>query len=78
MRVLWLLLLCSGAAFGEVRLGGHLKYLPSATDFRSDDLAAVLGDDPALDQGLDLRLKYQVRGGGFDADVHYELLALSG
>ncbi len=78
MRALWLLLLCSGTALGEVQVGGHLKYQPTATDFHSDDLAAVFGDDPALDQGLDLRLKLEARGGGFDAAVHYELLGLSG
>jgi len=78
MRALWLLLLCSGAAVAEVQWGGHVKFLPSATDYQSDDLAAVLGDDPALDQGLDLRLKLESRSGGLDASVHYELLGLAG
>jgi len=78
VRALWILLFCSGAVWAETRVGGHLKYQPSATDYRSDNLAAVYGDDPALDQGLDLRLKLETRGGGLDATVHYELLGLSG
>jgi hypothetical protein len=78
VRALWALLLCAGAAAAETRVGGHLKYLPSTIDHRSDAIAAVFGEDPAWDQGLDLRLKVEGRGGGFDAAVHYELLALDG
>jgi hypothetical protein len=78
MRALWLLLLCSGTALADTQVGGHIKVQPTATDYPSDNLSAVYGEDPALDQGLDLRLKLETRGGGFDAAVHYELLGLSG
>ncbi len=78
MRAAWLLLLCAASTSAEVRFGGHLKYEPSLTDYRSNDLAAVYGDDPARDQNLDLRLKLEARGGGFDASVHYEVLGIAG
>jgi hypothetical protein len=78
VRALWLLLLCTGTAFGQTRIGGQLKYLPSATDYRDDDVAGLLGHDPGLDQSLELRLKLETRSGGFDTAVHYELLGLSG
>lgn len=58
--------------------GGHAKYQLTHTDFRSRDIAAALGDDPALDQSLDLRLKAEGRRGAWDAAVHYEVLALAG
>ncbi len=57
---------------------GHLKAQTSYTDYRADDVAAVLGADPARDQQLDLRLKLERRAGPWDASVHYELLALHG
>jgi len=58
--------------------GGHLKYLYTYTDYRSDDIAAVVGHDPAHDHGLEGRLKAEWRGHGLDFAAHYEVLALAG
>jgi hypothetical protein len=59
-------------------LGGHVKYQFTYTDYRADDLAAVLGDDPARDHGVDIRLKAERRTGPWDFVAHYEFLAVSG
>jgi hypothetical protein len=58
--------------------GGHLKVQYSATDFRTNDLAAAYGEDPAHDQSLDARLKASWRAGGWDFSAHYELLGVGG
>lgn len=69
----------TGLARGaDTELGGHVKYQYTRTDYRSDDLGAVFGDDPANDHGLDLRLKAESRQGPWDVAVHYELLAVHG
>lgn len=57
---------------------GHVKYQYSYTDYRSDDINAVFGDDSARDQGLDLRFKAEKRAGPWDFAAHYELLAVVG
>jgi hypothetical protein len=57
---------------------GHVKYQYSYTDYRSDDINAVFGGDPARDQGLDLRFKAEKRAGPWDFAAHYELLADGG
>lgn len=59
-------------------VGGHLKYQYTFTDFRNNDIAAVMGEDPARDHYLDARLKSEWRGRGFDFAAHYEVLALAG
>jgi len=58
--------------------GGHAKYLYGYTDYRPADLAAVVGEDPANDHALDLRLKADWRQHGFDFSIHYEVLGLAG
>jgi hypothetical protein len=58
--------------------GGHLKYQYTATNYRSTDVAAVLGNDPAHDHSVDARLKAEWRARGFDFAAHYEVLALAG
>jgi hypothetical protein len=60
------------------QFGGHAKYQYTYTAWRADDLGAVLGDDPANDQALDLRLKAENRAGAWDTAAHYELLAVGG
>jgi hypothetical protein len=77
-----LLVAALGAAISafadEWKFGGHAKYRYTYTDFRADDLAAVTGEDPARDHGLDLRLKAERRAGAWDVAVHYELLGIAG
>jgi hypothetical protein len=73
-----LLLVAASANADEWKFGGHAKYQFTHTDFRADDLNAVVGDDPAQDHDLDLRLKAERRSGAWDAAVHYELLATRG
>lgn len=60
------------------KFGGHVKYQYTYTDYRSDDINAVFGNDPARDHGFDLRLKAENRTGPWDFAAHYELLAVSG
>lgn len=57
---------------------GHLKYQFSSTNFQSGDIVTLYGDDPALDQTLDGRLKGEWRSRGWDFAAHYEVLLLSG
>lgn len=58
--------------------GGHAKYQFTRADYGARDAGALFGDDPALDHGLDLRLKAEGREGRWDASVHYEVLAIAG
>jgi len=58
--------------------GGHIKYQYNYTEFRADDISTVYGDNPAHDQGLDLRLKAENRAGPWSFAAHYELLAVAG
>lgn len=58
--------------------GGHLKYQYAHTDYRAADVAAVFGDDPAQDHGLEGRLKAEWRARGWDLAAHYEVLAVAG
>lgn len=60
------------------QLGGHLKGQYSATYYRTDDLQAQFGQNPAQDENLDIRLKAEKRQGAWDFAIHYELLALHG
>jgi hypothetical protein len=60
------------------QFGGHLKAQYSYTDFRASDIAALVGDDPASDLSLDVRLKADKRDGPWDFSVHYEVLAVHG
>ncbi|KPK68387.1 MAG: hypothetical protein AMJ84_11255, partial [Acidithiobacillales bacterium SM23_46] len=62
----------------EWRFGGHAKYQFGYTDFRSDDVAALLGEDPARNHEIDLRLKADGRKGAWDFSAHYELLGIYG
>jgi len=68
----------SGAIADDWHFGGHVKYQYTHTDYRSDDIYAVFGGDPAQDHGLDLRLKAENRSGPWDFVAHYELLAVYG
>jgi len=58
--------------------GGHLKYQYTFIDYRANDVAALVGEDPANDHSFDGRLKAEWRGRGFDFVAHYEVLALAG
>lgn len=60
------------------QFGGHLKGQYTNTAYRSDDLQAQFGQNPAQDENLDFRLKAEKRQGAWDVAVHYELLALHG
>lgn len=62
----------------EPAFGGHIKAQAGTTHYRSDDLASVLGDDPAGDRQLDLRLKTSARSGAWSFHADYELLATAG
>jgi hypothetical protein len=73
-----LALAAAPALADDGKLGGHVKYQYTHTDYRADDIHAVFGDDPARDHGLDLRLKAENRRGSWDFAAHYELLALDG
>ena len=68
----------SGILADDWKFGGHVKYQYTLTDYRSDDISAVFGADPARDHGLDLRLKAENRTGPWDYTAHYELLAVQG
>lgn len=69
----------AGTAKAEpAEFGGHIKYQFTATDYRTDDIAAAINDDPASDHYLDLRLKAEKRQGSWDLSLHYELLGLGG
>jgi len=65
-------------SYADWKFGGHAKYQYSYTDYRADDLNALLGADPSHDQDLDLRLKLDGGTGPWDASVHYEFLAVHG
>lgn len=73
-----LFVLTCGAPASSWETGGHAKYQLTHTDYRSRDIGALFGDDPALDHSLDLRLKADGRTGAWDAALHYELLAIAG
>jgi len=60
------------------QFGGHAKYQYNVTQYARDDVQALYGDNPAHDQGLDLRFKAEKRDGPWDFSAHYELLALHG
>jgi hypothetical protein len=63
---------------GDWGFGGHIKYQYTYTDYRSSDINAVLGDDPAIDQELDIRFKAEKRTGPWNVTVHYEVLGVVG
>jgi hypothetical protein len=68
----------SGAHGQGWQFGGHAKYQYRYTDYRADDIQAVLGHTPAQDQGVDLRLKADYQDARWDAALHYELLGIHG
>jgi hypothetical protein len=68
----------SSLAAADLKVGGHVKYQYTYTDYRSDDLNAILGEDPARDQGIDVRLKAEAASGPWDATMHYEFLGIHG
>lgn len=59
-------------------VGGYLKYQYTQTNFQSDNVNAVFGDDPATDQSGEARLKLDGREGAWDFSAHYEVLAVVG
>lgn len=76
--LLLLLIIVTPAGASEWKFGGHAKYRYAYTDYRADDMSALVGDDPARDHAADLRLKAEWRDSGWEAVAHYELLALHG
>jgi hypothetical protein len=73
-----MVLAATPALADDGKFGGHVKYQYTHTDYRTDDVFAVFGDNPAHDHGLDLRLKAENRRGPWDFAAHYELLAVNG
>ncbi len=73
-----ILLVATPLMADDWKFGGHAKYQYTYTDFRSDDINAVVGHDPARDHGLDLRFKAEKHTGSWDFAAHYELLAVAG
>jgi hypothetical protein len=67
-----------GAHADDWKFGGHAKYQYLYTDYRSDDLYAVEGDDPARDHAVDLRVKAEKRADAWDVAVHLEVLGVAG
>ncbi len=78
MLVACTLMMAPGTRAEGWEFGGHIKYRYGYTDYRVNDVAAVLGSDPANDQSLDTRLKAEWRERGWDFAAHYEALALAG
>ena len=72
------LLAAAPAMAADWKFGGHVKYQYTYTDFRTDDINAVFGADPARDQNLDLRLMAESHAEPWDFVAHYELLAVAG
>ena len=83
MRLGWTLL-CAAlfaaapAMADDWNFGGHVKYQYTYVDYRSDDIGAIFGSNPAHDQNLDLRLKAENRNGPWSFVAHYEYLAVAG
>lgn len=80
LRLLGALVL-AGPAGGHAdpwELGGHFKYQLTHTSYRSDDIDAVLGVDPASNHDVDFRLKAERRSGPWEYLAHYELLGVAG
>lgn len=78
LGVMLLPAMSTAQAASEWRLGGHAKYQFNYTDFRDDDVATLLGEDPARTHEIDLRLKADGRQEAWDFSAHYELLGLYG
>jgi hypothetical protein len=73
-----ILLATAPAVADDWNFGGHIKYQYTYSDYRTDDVNAIFGSDPARDHGLDFRLKAENRAGPWDFAAHYELLAVAG
>ncbi|MDM8560294.1 hypothetical protein [Candidatus Parabeggiatoa sp. HSG14] len=71
-------LLSSIAAAEDWSLGGHIKYQFVTTHYQNDNLYAQYGPQSPIDNFLDLRLTAENRWGAWDAQIHYEVLALYG
>jgi hypothetical protein len=74
-----LLVLYSSISLAEDwSLGGHLKYQFKTTHYQSDNIYAQQGSQSPIDNFLDFRLTAENRWGAWDAQIHYEVLALYG
>jgi hypothetical protein len=73
-----ILLATAPAMADDWNFGGHIKYQYTYSDYRTDDVNAIFGSDPARDHGLDFRLKAENRTGPWDFAADYELLAVGG
>jgi len=59
-------------------LGGHVKYRFVGTTFPEDSLFRELAGTTSVDQGLDARLVFGFRRGGWDVRADYQFIALYG
>ncbi len=66
------------ACGNEWTFQGHLQYQLSETIYESDDMDALSGHGIFTDHDIDCRWKAKKRWGRWDAEIHYELLALGG
>jgi len=77
-----LLLLAAGSHaegfFDEIYDGGHTKLRLTAAQYPDDSLIGEFGDDPAFDQGGDLRLKFGTEDSGWAVRADYQLIAQFG
>lgn len=73
-----LMAMAQAAASEGWETGGHLKTQYTVTEYRRTDVAGLLGEDPAQDGSFEARLKAEWRAHGWDAAIHYEVLALTG
>jgi hypothetical protein len=71
-------LLAGGAAADSVFSGGHTKARLNLAEVPSDSLFREYLDDPAFDQGADLRLKFRKQGAQWGAEADYQLIGQFG
>lgn len=76
MTLLMLTLLAGNA--GAFEWGGHIKYQGNLTNLPDDSLLQDFGDDPLVDNSLDLRLKLAGRERGWSWQADYQLALVQG
>jgi hypothetical protein len=73
------LCLLPALAWGEgLFSGGHTKARLHGSSYPSDSLFGEFSDDPAFDQGADLRLKFAHNSSAWRAEAHYQLMGQFG
>ena len=69
-----LLLMSAPLAADSLLAGGHVKARLNLAEIPSDSLFREFLDNPAFDQGADLRLKFRAQGDHWGADADYQLI----